>query len=33
VEGLTLSDVSSLKTKVFELMEAALIKYKAGWIE
>jgi 1-acyl-sn-glycerol-3-phosphate acyltransferase len=33
VEGLTLNDVTSLKTKVFKMMEAALIEYKAVWIE
>ena len=32
VEGLTLKDVSSLKARVFEIMEAALIEHKAGWI-
>lgn len=32
VEGLTLADVASLKTKVFQLMEVALIENTAGWI-
>ena len=31
-EGLTLNDMSSLKEKVYNEMEAALIKYKASWI-
>ncbi len=33
VEGLTLKDVASLKAKVFQMMEAALIEYQAGWIK
>lgn len=32
VESLTLKDVASLKATVFNQMEAALIKYKASWI-
>jgi len=33
VEGLTLKDVSSLKKKVYRLMEEKLIFYKANWIQ
>ena len=33
VEGLTLKDVSSLKEKVYHLMEEKLIYYKASWIK
>ena len=32
VDGLTLSDIASLKKKVYDLMEKKLIKYKASWI-
>ena len=32
VEGLTLKDVNELKTKVFSIMEQALIDYRASWI-
>lgn len=32
VEGLTLKDVNELKTKVFGIMQQALIDYKASWI-
>ncbi|HVK97845.1 MAG TPA: lysophospholipid acyltransferase family protein, partial [Flavisolibacter sp.] len=32
VNGLTLQDVSALKEKVYQLMEAALIEYRAPWI-
>lgn len=31
-EGLTLEDVPFLKQKIYDQMEAALIKYKASWI-
>lgn len=33
VDGLTLNDVGMLKSKVFSIMEDALKKYKASWIE
>lgn len=33
VEGLTLDDVDLLKEKVFKIMEAKLIAYKASWIK
>jgi 1-acyl-sn-glycerol-3-phosphate acyltransferase len=33
VEGLTLDDVELLKEKVYRIMEAGLIKYKASWIK
>ncbi len=33
VQGLTLLDTAMLKQKVFEMMEAGLIKREAGWIE
>jgi 1-acyl-sn-glycerol-3-phosphate acyltransferase len=33
VEGLTVKDTEALKQKVYELMEAALIRYKASWIK
>ena len=33
VVGLTLHDVASLKAKVFNVMEAALIEHKAEWIK
>lgn len=33
VEGLTVKDVSMLKEKVYNLMEAKLIFYKASWIK
>jgi 1-acyl-sn-glycerol-3-phosphate acyltransferase len=33
VEGLTLADVVSLKVKVFRMMEAALVKNGAKWIQ
>jgi 1-acyl-sn-glycerol-3-phosphate acyltransferase len=33
VEGLTMADVSRLREKVYMLMEAGLIKYKASWIK
>ena len=33
VDGLTILDVSSLKTRVFHIMETALLDYKAGWIK
>lgn len=33
VKHLTINDVQELKEKVFEEMEAALIKYKASWIK
>jgi 1-acyl-sn-glycerol-3-phosphate acyltransferase len=32
VEGLSLKDVPALKQKVHDVMEQALIRYKAGWI-
>lgn len=32
-EGLTLEDVPLLKQKIYDQMEAALIRYKASWIE
>jgi 1-acyl-sn-glycerol-3-phosphate acyltransferase len=32
VRGLTLNDAPLLKARVFEMMKAALIEYKAGWI-
>lgn len=32
-EGLTLNDVTCLKEKIFKQMEAALIRYKASWIQ
>lgn len=32
VDGYTLEDVEILKAKVYGIMEAALIKYKASWI-
>lgn len=33
VDGLTILDVSSLKTRVFHIMETTLLDYKAGWIK
>ena len=33
VEGLKGSDTAALKQQVYELMETALIKYKASWIK
>jgi len=33
VEGLALKDVNELKTKVFMIMQQALIDYKASWIQ
>jgi 1-acyl-sn-glycerol-3-phosphate acyltransferase len=33
VEGLTLSDVQMLKSKVAALMESTLIEYRASWIQ
>ena len=33
VDGLTLDDTAALKTKVFNLMQAKLIEYKASWIK
>lgn len=33
VEGLKSADTQALKQKVFNMMEAALIKYKAAWIK
>ncbi len=33
VEGLTLKDVKELKDKVYKIMEAKLIEYKASWIK
>jgi 1-acyl-sn-glycerol-3-phosphate acyltransferase len=33
VAGLTVQDTSMLKEKVFQLMEAKLIEYKASWIK
>jgi 1-acyl-sn-glycerol-3-phosphate acyltransferase len=33
VEGYTLKDVQALKQKVYDIMEAKLIEYKAKWIE
>jgi 1-acyl-sn-glycerol-3-phosphate acyltransferase len=33
VEGLTMDDVPTLRQKVYEQMEAALIKHKASWIK
>jgi 1-acyl-sn-glycerol-3-phosphate acyltransferase len=33
VDGLSISDVSSLKHKVYKLMEEKLIFYKASWIQ
>lgn len=33
VEGLTLNDVPLLRNKVFDIMETALIQYKAAWIQ
>lgn len=32
-EGLTLHDLASLKKKIFDQMEAALVKYNASWIK
>lgn len=32
-EGLTLKDTSILRKKIFDQMEAALIRYQASWIE
>lgn len=32
VEGLTMNDVALLREKVYKIMEEALIKYKASWI-
>ena len=32
-EGLTIKDMENLKIQVYQQMEAALIKYKASWIE
>lgn len=32
VEGLTMNDVAFLKEKTYRIMEEALIKYKASWI-
>jgi 1-acyl-sn-glycerol-3-phosphate acyltransferase len=32
-EGLTLKDLETLKQKIYNEMEAALIKYKASWIK
>lgn len=32
VNGFTLNDVKELKQKVYDIMEAALIKYNASWI-
>ncbi len=32
-DGLTLKDVPFLKQKIYDQMEAALIRYKASWIE
>lgn len=33
VEGLTLKDIQQLKQQVYGVMEEALIRYKASWIE
>ncbi|MGN6400158.1 MAG: lysophospholipid acyltransferase family protein [Flavisolibacter sp.] len=33
VEGLTLNDVPLLRNKVFDIMENALVQYKAAWIQ
>lgn len=33
VEGLTLADVSTLRDKVYQIMEQKLIAYKASWIK
>lgn len=33
VEGLTASDTAALKQQVYNVMETALIKYKASWIQ
>jgi 1-acyl-sn-glycerol-3-phosphate acyltransferase len=33
VAGLTINDMSSLKEKVYNLMEQKLIYYKASWIK
>jgi 1-acyl-sn-glycerol-3-phosphate acyltransferase len=33
VEGLTLNDISFLRNKVFNIMENALVQYKAAWIK
>jgi 1-acyl-sn-glycerol-3-phosphate acyltransferase len=33
VQGLTVNDSASLKTKVYNMMEDALIRYKANWIK
>jgi 1-acyl-sn-glycerol-3-phosphate acyltransferase len=33
VEGLTKADATALKQQVYNVMEAALIKYKASWIQ
>lgn len=33
VEGLTLNEVSLLRNKVFDIMQNALVQYKAAWIQ
>jgi 1-acyl-sn-glycerol-3-phosphate acyltransferase len=33
VEGMTVQDVPVLKKKTFDMMEEALVRYKASWIE
>jgi 1-acyl-sn-glycerol-3-phosphate acyltransferase len=33
VQGMQLSDVGKLKTQVYQMMENALIEYKASWID
>ena len=32
-EGFTIEDLERLKTKIYQQMETALVKYKASWIE
>lgn len=32
-EGLTIKDIASLKEKIYEQMEEALVRYKASWID
>ena len=33
VEGYTIDDVAVLRQKVYDIMEAALIRYNASWIK
>jgi 1-acyl-sn-glycerol-3-phosphate acyltransferase len=33
VEGYSLNDIALLKEKVYQVMEAGLLKYKATWIQ